>query len=262
MSKKRAILRGLRGAAAVAILAALVWLGYQRGHKDGFDAAAPPPAASSGQLKIVTYPVSDLITPDVLRPSTAPTMASATTGIDGGPDFDSLIDLIVSTIDNESWQENGTGEGEIMPFITNLSLVVSQTQQVHDQIADLLQQLRTLTATVAAREIIPALQSMAAYERDETPIPVREFPKTAKGKTAMARLFDEAVENLAVVWGAPTFRGAELDDDFPVWTSGKQIAVWPRGEGLAYVAVQDGDARLQLMAGWQRDDEQSDNRRP
>jgi hypothetical protein len=31
-------------------------------------------------------------------------------------DFDSLIDLITSTVDNESWQENGTGEGEIMPF--------------------------------------------------------------------------------------------------------------------------------------------------
>jgi general secretion pathway protein D len=59
-------------------------------------------------------------------------------------DFDSLIDLITSTVDNESWQENGTGEGEIMPFPTNLSLVISQTQRVHEQIADLLEQLRRL----------------------------------------------------------------------------------------------------------------------
>jgi general secretion pathway protein D len=59
-------------------------------------------------------------------------------------DFDSLIELITSTVDNESWQENGTGEGEIMPFPTNLSLVISQTQRVHEQIADLLEQLRRL----------------------------------------------------------------------------------------------------------------------
>lgn len=31
-------------------------------------------------------------------------------------DFDSLIDLIVSTVDADSWQENGTGEGDIQPF--------------------------------------------------------------------------------------------------------------------------------------------------
>ncbi|MEO2047161.1 MAG: hypothetical protein ABGX16_11370 [Pirellulales bacterium] len=59
-------------------------------------------------------------------------------------DFDSLIQLIVSTVDTDSWIENGTGEGEIQPFPTNLSLVISQTQRVHEQIADLLEQLRRL----------------------------------------------------------------------------------------------------------------------
>jgi general secretion pathway protein D len=73
--------------------------------------------------------------------------------IGGGPggmggaasaDFDSLIDLIVSTVANETWAENGGGEAEIRPFPTNLSLVISQTQAVHEQIADLLEQLRRL----------------------------------------------------------------------------------------------------------------------
>lgn len=59
-------------------------------------------------------------------------------------DFDSLIDLIVSTVEHDSWMENGTGEGEIQPFPTNLSLVISQTQRVHEQITDLLEQLRRL----------------------------------------------------------------------------------------------------------------------
>ena len=59
-------------------------------------------------------------------------------------DFDSLIDLIVSTVASETWAENGGGEAEIRPFPTNLSLVISQTQAVHEQIADLLEQLRRL----------------------------------------------------------------------------------------------------------------------
>jgi general secretion pathway protein D len=59
-------------------------------------------------------------------------------------DFDSLIDLIVSTVEYDTWMENGSGEGEIQPFPTNLSLVVSQTQRVHEQIVDLLEQLRRL----------------------------------------------------------------------------------------------------------------------
>ncbi len=40
--------------------------------------------------------------------------------------------------------ENGGPEAEIRPFPTNLSLVISQTQDVHEQIADLLEQLRRL----------------------------------------------------------------------------------------------------------------------
>lgn len=59
-------------------------------------------------------------------------------------DFDSLIELITSTIASDSWAENGGGTAEIRPFPTNLSLVISQTQQVHEEIADLLEQLRRL----------------------------------------------------------------------------------------------------------------------
>lgn len=58
-------------------------------------------------------------------------------------DFDTLIELITSTIAPDSWEEVG-GPGAIEEFRTNLSLVISQTQDVHDQIADLLEQLRRL----------------------------------------------------------------------------------------------------------------------
>jgi len=58
-------------------------------------------------------------------------------------DFDSLIDLIVTTVAPTTWEEVG-GTGTIAPFENQLSLVVSQTQDVHEQIADLLAQLRRM----------------------------------------------------------------------------------------------------------------------
>lgn len=66
-------------------------------------------------------------------------------GLGGGPqpDFDSLIELITTTIAPTTWDEVG-GPGSVAPFETNLSLVISQTQEVHDQIEDLLEQLRRL----------------------------------------------------------------------------------------------------------------------
>jgi general secretion pathway protein D len=66
-------------------------------------------------------------------------------GLGGGvqPDFDSLIDLITSTVHPSSWDAVG-GPGTIARFEGNLSIVVSQTQEVHDEVADLLEQLRRL----------------------------------------------------------------------------------------------------------------------
>ena len=58
-------------------------------------------------------------------------------------DFDSLIELITTTIEKDSWEDVG-GAGTIKEFRGNLSLVISQTQQVHEQIRDLLDQLRRL----------------------------------------------------------------------------------------------------------------------
>jgi general secretion pathway protein D len=66
-------------------------------------------------------------------------------GMGGGvqADFDPLIELITSTIEPDSWQDVG-GPGSVSGFDTNLSLVVSQRQDIHERIADLLEQLRRL----------------------------------------------------------------------------------------------------------------------
>jgi hypothetical protein len=42
------------------------------------------------------------------------------TGGAANADFDSLIDLIQSTVEHDTWMENGSGEGEIQPFPTGV----------------------------------------------------------------------------------------------------------------------------------------------
>src|SRR5262249_6567053 len=58
-------------------------------------------------------------------------------------DFTSLMNLISSTVQPDSW-EDLSGPGSMMPYRTTLSLVIRQTQAVHEEIADLLGQLRRL----------------------------------------------------------------------------------------------------------------------
>jgi general secretion pathway protein D len=111
----------------------------------------PPPAGIGARDRASAGDVSPAALAQIPgRRSTGPSTGSTpsipfgppTTG-GGQADFQSLIDLIQSTVAAESWDTVG-GPGAIKPFNTNLSLVISQTQEVHEEIADLLEQLRRL----------------------------------------------------------------------------------------------------------------------
>lgn len=86
-------------------------------------------------------------------------------GSGSGADFDSLIELITKTVDPESWKDNGQGEGTIEKFETNLSLVIRQTQEIHEQIAELLEQLRRLQDLQVTIEVRFISLSDSFYER-------------------------------------------------------------------------------------------------
>ncbi|QDT71413.1 STN domain-containing protein [Lacipirellula limnantheis] len=90
------------------------------------------------RLQILVYRVDDLIDSDRFA-----TTAERDAGVD------QLNEVIVATVEHESWMENGTGEGEIQ-FFTPGMMVISQTRRVHDQVEDLLQRLRTAKAEVDA----------------------------------------------------------------------------------------------------------------
>ncbi|MBX3443268.1 MAG: hypothetical protein KF774_12750 [Planctomyces sp.] len=137
-----------------------------------------------GGLKVKTYQVADLVIPitiptpqSMLRPGTgfssqgspyARSMdpmtglpqvpaggdpgnpfglsTSAPAAIPGSrtnADFASLTQLITGVIEPDSWLENG-GQASIDQHESTLSLVIRQTQRGHEEIADLLEQLRRL----------------------------------------------------------------------------------------------------------------------
>ncbi len=58
-------------------------------------------------------------------------------------DFDSLMQLIQQTVVPDTWEALG-GPSTMAPYQQNLSLVISTTSDVHDQITDLLESLRAL----------------------------------------------------------------------------------------------------------------------
>jgi hypothetical protein len=105
------------------------------------------PEEAEMHLRTCVYDVRDLL-PDTSNRST-----------------DALIDTIVSCIATETWAENGGGEAEIRPLKPG-SLVISQTQPIHDQIRDLLAAVRSIDrATPASAKLDSAANADQAVTR-------------------------------------------------------------------------------------------------
>jgi general secretion pathway protein D len=99
-------------------------------------------------------------------PNNPPAGGAGPGGLGGAAaaDFDDLIELITTTVAPKSWEQNG-GQGNIAQFPTNLSLVVSQTQEVHEQISDLLEQLRRMQDLQITIEVRFITLSDSFFER-------------------------------------------------------------------------------------------------
>jgi hypothetical protein len=122
-------------------------------------AVTPAPAVEpKEQLVRATYPVADLV---------IPTAESAKTARMGKPQLtleDRLIRQIVRTIQPTTWNDNG-GKGTIQYFGPTMSLVVKQTPQIQEQVADLLARLRKDQDMQVALEIRFVSISEDACER-------------------------------------------------------------------------------------------------
>lgn len=230
---------------AITLLGVLCTAGYRRGYQAGYT-LEDLQQADGGEAYLTTYPVGDLVVPVGLNPKTEAGRSAA--------DFDPLINLIMSTIEHDSWLENGAGEGEIQPFPSNLSLVVAQTRRVHGQIRELLDQLRSMRGDVKPALWVHMVQSLAACDRSGSQC-VLQYPGNEGAKAAIPAIFARSVDNTVKLWGKPTYRGMRSEYGFPQWCDADEIAYWPRGEGYAYlgrksVTSQDQPAVLQFIAGW------------
>ncbi len=99
------------------------------------------------RLEVRVYRVDDLVTPDASR-----------------AELERLIEIIIASVESESWAENGTGQGELNSFDPAM-LIVSNTHHVHEQLDALLGDLRR---TKSAIENDHAAESDAATKRPAT----------------------------------------------------------------------------------------------
>ena len=117
-------------------------LGMQQGAMTGGNMSVP----SSGgfqQAAGAQFQVADQMAGGANPWSGNPGLDAQLGGGGSAVDFDTITDLIVATVEPDSWDEVG-GPGSVRSFETTLSLVIRQTQKVHEEIADLLEQLRRL----------------------------------------------------------------------------------------------------------------------
>ena len=108
------------------------------------------PEDADNKLETKVYPVADLVVPP-----------GATDAEEA--DFDSLIDLLKQNVRPTSWDDSG-GVGSISPFGTNLSLVISQNQEVQDEISDVIDRLRKLNKE-QAKLGVPTRKPLSEEER-------------------------------------------------------------------------------------------------
>jgi hypothetical protein len=109
------------------------------------------PEEAESELVVCVYDVRD-----ILAHQTRPAQGK----VPAGPDYDPLIDAVVSCVATETWAESGGGEAEIRPLPPGL-LIISQTRAVHDEITGLLATIReTLRQPASALHNQPAAAAM------------------------------------------------------------------------------------------------------
>ena len=77
-------------------------------------------------------------------------------------DYDSLLDVITSTISPTAWSDSG-GTGSISPFPNSKALVISQTREIHEEIGNLL----TVFRSVRAQQGLDSGRSVADQSGDD-----------------------------------------------------------------------------------------------
>jgi hypothetical protein len=113
------------------------------------------PEDAGSQLLTRIYPVLDLVSRRTPFYDASAVVTSRTAGGRmGAPDYASLMRVITSTIDPDSWDDVG-GPGSIEEFDNAGILIISQTWEVHQKIGPLLNSLRRVKGLQGLPTIAP-----------------------------------------------------------------------------------------------------------
>jgi hypothetical protein len=156
----------------------------------------------------------------------------------------SLIELIKYTVKFSDWRPNGENSIKGSPTRKSPSgtpmLHVSATGDVQDSITDLLENLRTISGTIKAKEVLPQLQAMTLRKDPAFCHVVRAYSKTHQhNELLLSRQFAAAVDLVSQRWGKPSFVGDSTQDDFPDWSTAYRLATWPKEEGVVFVELRE-----------------------
>jgi len=113
------------------------------------------PEDAASQLTTRVYPVLDLAARrSPVYDSTAVVTSRTAGGKTGIADYESLVDMITTIIEPDSWDDVG-GPGSIAEFDNAGVLVISQTRDVHQKIGPLLNTLRKVKGAQGLPTIAP-----------------------------------------------------------------------------------------------------------
>ncbi len=99
--------------------------------QDGMILITTPEQQEQTGLELRVYPVDDLVRVD----------GGVANDLGSNHDYDTLIDLLVTTVAPDSWDEVG-GPGSISPMPNRSALVIGQTRDVQGRVGRLLEALR------------------------------------------------------------------------------------------------------------------------
>ncbi|MEX0793026.1 MAG: hypothetical protein WD045_07815 [Pirellulaceae bacterium] len=139
------------------------------------------PEEAESELLVRVYPVADLIAAEVQASQTgfnpwhtdsakAKKATGDPTGVLSGSyaGYDPLIEMLTTTVVPESWEELG-GPGTLSPYPLANCLVVAQTRQIHQEIDQLLGQIRANQPPRSEKEENEGAGQEAVEEQEEAP---------------------------------------------------------------------------------------------
>ena len=177
-------------------------------HNEVLLITSPTKAESDEYMEIRVYPVTDLVLPDR----------------DGSVDFGPLKDVLTNTVATKTWLDYG-GTGTLSEIVigNRLLLVASQTQEVHEEIEDILKLLRKAAGLkpaaprvalneAAERQIRDALNQPAQFDFVKTPL--KDVVNSLKN-----------VHHIEVQLDSAALREAGVDESTPVTRRLKGISL-------------------------------------